>query len=150
MSDPTNPPETTSRAEWRDQRADQRDEKRGHRDGMRDNWPGVPLVGIAIVAVGLIFLGRNFGIDLPLPDRWWAIFILVPAAAALVSAARIFRMDGGFSSRVAGATTAGALMLATALILFFDLDWGKAWPVMVIIVGLGILVRGYRRRAGRF
>jgi hypothetical protein len=36
----------------------------------------------------------------------------------------------------------GALMLATALILFFDLEWSMYWPVMVIIVGLGILARG--------
>jgi hypothetical protein len=146
MSDPTETNEPSSKAEWRDQRAGLRDEKRAHRDAMRDSWPGIPLVGLAVVAVGLVFLGRNFGMDLPLPDRWWAIFILLPAAAALVSAARFFRMDGGFSSRVAGATTVGVLMLATALILFLDLDWGKAWPVMVIIVGLGIVVRGYRRR----
>jgi hypothetical protein len=37
-------------------------------------------------------------------------------------------------------------MLATALILFLDLDWGQVWPIMVIIVGLGILWRGTARR----
>jgi hypothetical protein len=111
-----------------------------------DDWSAVPLGGLAIVAVGLIFLARNFGLDLPLPDRWWAIFILLPAAGALVTAGRFYRMDGRFSSRVAGAATVGTLILATALILFLDLDWGKTWPVMVIIVGLGIVARGYRRR----
>jgi hypothetical protein len=110
-----------------------------------DDWSVVPLGGLAIVAVGLIFLARNFGLDLPLPDRWWAIFILLPAAGALVTAGRFYRMDGRFSSRVAGAATVGTLILATALILFLDLDWGKTWPVMVIIVGLGIVARGYRR-----
>jgi phosphatidylserine synthase len=145
MSDPTNPPETTtSRAEWRDQRADQRDEKRAHRDAMRDNWPGVPIAGALVIAVGVIFLLGNFGLHLP--HRWWAIFILLPAAGALVTAARFFRMDGGFSSRVAGSATGGVLMLAVALILFLDLSWGALWPVLVIIVGLGIVARGYRRR----
>jgi hypothetical protein len=109
-------------------------------------WPVIPLSGLAIVVVGLIFLARNFGLDLPLPDRWWAIFILLPAIGALATAARLYRMDGRFSSRVAGAATVGTLILATALILFLDLDWGKAWPVMVIIVGLGVLIRGTRRR----
>jgi hypothetical protein len=146
MTDPTETTESSPRAEWRDQRSDLRDEKGADREVGRDNWPGVPLVGFAIVAVGLVFLGRNFGFDLPLPDRWWAIFILLPAAGGLVTAARFFRVDGGFSSRVAGAATFGVLLLATALILFLDLDWGKAWPVMVIIVGLGIVARGYRRR----
>jgi phosphatidylserine synthase len=110
------------------------------------NWPVVPIVGLAVVAVGLVFLARNFGLDLPLPDRWWAIFILIPAAAALVSAARCYRLDGRFSSRVAGAATAGMLMLTTALILFLDLEWGTLWPLMVIIVGLGIYARGTARR----
>ena len=111
------------------------------------NWgPGIPIVGLAVIIVGLIFLARNFGLDLPLPDRWWAIFILLPAAAALVQAARFYRMDNRVTSRVAGATTGGVLMLATALILFLDLEWDRFWPVMVIIVGLGIVARGAARR----
>ena len=120
------------------------DAQRSRSDG--DNWPGIPLVGVGIVIVGAVFLARNFGWDFPLPDRWWAIFILIPAAAALVSAARYFRVDGRFSSRAIGSATAGVLMLATALILFLDLDWGQVWPIMVIIVGLGILWRGTARR----
>src|SRR5262245_27900899 len=94
-------------------------------------WPGIPIAGLAVVAVGLVFLGRNFGMDLPLPDRWWALFILVPAGASLVAAARYYRLDGRLTSRVVGPATVGALMLATALILFFDLEWSMYWPVMV-------------------
>jgi hypothetical protein len=109
------------------------------------SWPGVPLVGIGIVLVGVIFLARNFGWDFPLPDRWWALFVLIPAGGALVTAARLYNQDGRLSERAIGAATVGLLMLATALILFLDLDWGDWWPVMVIIVGLGILARGFRR-----
>lgn len=119
-------------------------------DTRRDRNPelarGLPFVGLAVVAVGLIFLLRNFGLDLPLPDRWWALFIFIPAAAALVTAARFYRVDGRLSDRVVGPATGGVLMLTVASILFFDLDWGKFWPVLVIVVGLGILVRGMRNR----
>ena len=73
-------------------------------------------------------------------------FPVSAAAFALVSAARFYRIDGRPSSRVVGPATVGALMLATALILFFDLEWSMYWPVMVIIVGLGILARGGRNR----
>ena len=118
-------------------------------DRHNGNWSGVPVVGLAIVVVGLIFLARNFGLYLPLPDRWWAIFILIPAAASLVSAARFSRFDGGFSSRVAGAATAGVLMLTVALVLFLDLEWDKVWPVLVIIVGVGVMLRGYGRGGRR-
>ena len=128
MNDPTNSSDTS---------------RRSSHEG---NWPGIPIVGVAVIAVGLIFLSRNFGVDLPLPDRWWALFILVPAGASLVAAARFYRVDGRLSSRVIGPATGGTLMLATALILFFDLEWGTWWPVMVIIVGLGIVARGTARR----
>ena len=37
-------------------------------------------------------------------------------------------------------------MLAVALILFLDLDWSRFWPVLVIIVGVGIVARGMWRR----
>jgi phosphatidylserine synthase len=117
------------------------------RDGPEDGtWPGMSIVGLGVVLVGVVFLGRNFGMDLPLPDRWWAIFILLPAAAALVQAARFHRLDQRVSSRVAGAATAGVLMLAVALILFLDLSWAVFWPLLVIIVGLGIVARGAARR----
>jgi hypothetical protein len=119
------------------------------RDGRptRDaTWPGVPIVGLGIVIVGAIFLARNFGWDFPLPDRWWALFVLIPAGGALVTAARLYNHDGRLSERAIGTATAGVLMLAAALILFLDLDWGTWWPVMTIIVGLGILARGMRRR----
>jgi len=108
--------------------------------------PFVPLVGLVVVAVGVIFLLGNFGFALPLPDRWWALFILIPAIGAVVAAIRFYRQDGRMSGRVTGPLTGGLLMLATATILFFDLPWGRLWPVMVIIAGLGILARGYGRR----
>ncbi len=107
-----------------------------------EGWPAPLFIGLAVVAVGVIFLARNFGLYLPLPERWWAIAILLPAGAALVSAARFYRLDGGISARVTGAATAGTLILATALILFLDLEWDQLWPVMVIIVGLGITAAG--------
>ena len=132
MSNPTEPHAQLDRA------ADRHDR--------HEIWPAIPLAGIIVVAVGLIFLLGNFGFQIPLPQRWWALFVLVPAAGALVTAARFFRQDGGFTSRVAGSATGGVLLLAVALILFLNLSWAMFWPVLVIIVGLGIIARGYRPR----
>ena len=97
MSDPTEP-------------SHYGDSRRPHRD--RGSFAGMPIVGLAIIVVGLIFLARNFGLVLPLPDRWWAFFVLIPAAAGLVSAARFYRLDQRLSNRVAGAATSGVLLLA--------------------------------------
>jgi hypothetical protein len=121
-----------------------RDERRLERDQRDSGWNAAPIGGLIVIAVGVIFLLGNFGLDLP--PRWWAIFILVPAAASLVSAVRLYNVDGRLSSRAGGAATGGVLMLAVALILYLDLDWGKFWPVLVIIVGVGIVARGMWRR----
>jgi hypothetical protein len=144
MSDPTGGIGPNPTGDWRAQRDAERAARRGPPG---DGWFGIPLVGIVVVAIGVIFLARNFGFYFPMPDRWWAIFVLIPAGAALVSAARLFRVDGGLSSRVIGAATVGVLMLVVALVLFLDLEWDQVWPVMIIIVGLGIIARGYRRRS---
>jgi phosphatidylserine synthase len=119
----------------------ERDERRMNRS--RGDWGGLPIGGVIILLVGLIFLARNFGLDMP--DNWWAIFILIPAAATLVSAVRFYRVDGTMSARAWGSAVGGVLMLAIALALFFGANWGVFWPVILIIVGVGIVFRGWRQ-----
>lgn len=124
---------------------DWRAQRDAERQMRRSGWNPAPIGGLIVIAVGVAFLlSNNFGIELP--HNWWAIFVLVPAAASLVQAVRFYNRDGGLSSRVTGAATGGALMLAVALILFLDLDWSRFWPVLVIIVGVGIVARGMWRR----
>lgn len=129
-----------------DWRAMRRAERQARRDSSQA-WPGVPLVGVVLVILGVLFMLTNFGLDLP--QRWWAIFILLPAAAALVTAARFFNLDGGLSNRAAASATGGLILLAVALILYFDLSWEMFWPVILIIVGVGIIARGVRGTSGR-
>jgi len=141
MTDPDAPTSTSSSGQdWREQRrAEKRARKAARRDG-RDSWNGLPIGGLIIIAVGVVFLAGNFGFHLP--ARWWATFVLLPAAGALVTAARFYRQDEAATSRVVGSATGGVLMLAVALALFLGVDWGQFWPVLVIIVGLGVVTRG--------
>jgi hypothetical protein len=126
---------------WRDMRRAERAERRAQRHG---DWGGLPIGGVIILLVGAVFLARNFGFNLP--DNWWAIFILIPAAATLVTAARFYRADGSMSGRAWGSAIGGVLMLAVALALFLGVDWGAFWPVILIVVGAGIVFRGWRQR----
>lgn len=111
--------------------------------GTTKSWGGLPMGGIIILIVGVIFLANNFGFHLP--ANWWAVFVLVPAVAALVTAIRFYRVDKAMSARVMGSATGGVLMLAIALALFFGVNWGMFWPVILIIIGGGIVLRGYWR-----
>jgi phosphatidylserine synthase len=128
------------RGNWRDQRRAERWARRTERHG---DWGGLPIGGLIILAIGLLFLAGNFGFHLP--DRWWAIVILIPGAAALVSAVRFYRMEGK-SPRVYGSAIGGLLMIALALALFFGVNWGVFWPIILIVVGVSIVARSYWQR----
>ena len=105
---------------------------------------GLPIGGLIILALGVVFLAGNFGFHLP--ERWWAVVILIPAVAAIVSAIRFYRVDGTMNPRVFGPAIGGVLLLALALALFFGFNWSMFWPVILIVVGAGILLRGRWRR----
>jgi len=127
-------------ATWRDQRRAERQAWRAHRhDMMGRGWGGFPIGGVVILAIGVILLLGNFGLHLP--PRWWAIFILIPAVGLLVGAIRFYRVDNTMSGRAMGPTIGGTVLLALALALFFGLNLGVFWPVVLIAVGAAIVAR---------
>jgi hypothetical protein len=104
--------------------------------------------GIALIALGLIFLVQNyFGFEL---RNWWALFILIPAAGALASGYYTWR--AGHTAAAAGSLMIGLVFVAIAGIFLLELPWRLAWPVLLIIAGIGIilpqLVRGARGNSG--
>jgi hypothetical protein len=38
----------------------------------------------------------------------------------------------------------GLLLLAVTIIFLLELNWGKVWPVLLVIVGIGLLL-GWKR-----
>jgi hypothetical protein len=115
-----------------------------HRGG---GWYGSWAVGLVVVVIGIVFLGRNagwFGADWNF-DNWWALFILIPAFGTLAGAWRTYRTNGNrLSGDVARTLMIGLVLLAVTVIFLLELDWGKVWPVLLIIVGIGLLL-GWKR-----
>jgi hypothetical protein len=97
---------------------------------------------IVLILIGALLLAENFG--LKLPERWWALFLLIPATGALVAAIRHYRDDGNtVSGEVIGSLVSAAIFLALGLAFFFGFAWGNFWPALLIAIGLGILARDY-------
>jgi uncharacterized membrane protein HdeD (DUF308 family) len=111
---------------------------------MDNNMPKKPtdpwtlLIGLAIIAIGVIFLVQNFtAINL---GNWWPLFLLIPAIAIAVQAYQIYQSNGkSVTAPVIGMATAASLILANALIFFLNFDYGKLWPIFIVIVGLGMI-----------
>jgi putative effector of murein hydrolase len=100
----------------------------------RNGW----IVGLVLIAFGGVFLLQNAGFAV-LPDNWWALFILIPAVAAFASAWTLYQQDRQFTPRVIGLITGGLVPLTIALIFLFD--FGGAWPILLVVIGAGMLLR---------
>jgi len=108
----------------------------------RSSW----FVGIVLIAVGLIFLLRNtvWGFAL---DNWWALFILIPAAGSFGTAWNLYRKNNGRMTQAAiGPLMGGLFGLFVAGVFLFNLNWGRIWPVFLILAGLGALGKAMVRQ----
>lgn len=119
------------------------DDRRDRGGGLSENaaWIG----GGLLILLGFIFLAENFGF--PLPDNWWAVFVLIPAVIAFNTAWTIYRRNNRQVTAAArGALVSGLILTALALALFFDFDFGKYWPVILIALGVAVIAGNLWRK----
>jgi hypothetical protein len=93
--------------------------------------------GLIMIAVGLIFLFNqfsNFHIN-----NWWALFILLPVATSWSKIFQIVKEAGTFTREAIELGLNSLFPIFIATIFLFDLDWGKVWPVFIIIGGVTAL-----------
>jgi len=143
MSDPSSGADGP-RANWREIR---REEKRARRDERHEMiWgPGGGwIAGLVLIGLGVLFLLRNFGV--PIPENWWAVFLILPGIGTLWTAWRIYRRDGRMSGGATSSAIVGAILVVFGLSFLAGFDWGILWPVILIALGVGVVVGGRRRR----
>ena len=106
-------------------------------------------MGVAVIAVGVVFLLRNLGIDLPFLQfhNWWAVFILIGALGPLSYAAQRWHALGRVDGLVLHSLLSALVVLLVASFFLLDLSWERWWPLFVIYGGLWMLVKGVRRNA---
>ncbi len=96
--------------------------------------------GLILIGLGLIFLlSQTTGFYL---HNWWAIFILIPAGRKLSEAWHSYRANGRFQGQAGHALVGGLLLSTVAAFFLLDLSWGLFWPIILIVVGIGALIRG--------
>lgn len=119
---------------------DRHDRDRG-KLGENAAWIG----GGLLILLGLIFLAENFGY--PVPENWWAVFILLPGLFAFNTAWTIYRRNNRqVTASARGALVSGLILTALALALFFDFDFGRYWPVILIALGVAVIAGNFWRK----
>jgi hypothetical protein len=133
MTDTPTPP-TTPPPDWREQRR----EERMRRRELRWSSGGGPWVGGTILIVlGVLLLLNNLGFYLP--RHWWAIFLLIPAAGSFASAYSMYQTAGQATAAVRGAVVGGLILVGLTVLFLIDFDWGRYWPVILILLGIAVL-----------
>ncbi|GGJ48945.1 LiaF transmembrane domain-containing protein [Deinococcus roseus] len=99
-----------------------------------------PVWGIMGIAVGLLLLGQMVfqGFEL---HNWWACFMLIPGMGMGWRAYRLYQRQGRISPQVADQLIGSLPLLTVALIFLLNLDFGRVWPIFIIMGGLMTLLR---------
>lgn len=102
------------------------------------------IAGAVLILAGVVFLLTNVaGVSL---QNWWALFILIPALGSLWTAYTMFKRNGGkFNAAARGPLVGGVVLFTVAAIFLFNLDWGRVWPVFLIVAGAAVLLTVVRR-----
>ncbi len=98
------------------------------------------IIGAALIVVGLGLLASNLFNFSPI-SNWWAFFIFIPAVVNLNQAWQSYRSHGRLTEKARGKLVGGLLIGAVAFILLFGFSFGNWWPVFLIIIGLGALLK---------
>lgn len=95
------------------------------------------IAGLVLVILGVVFLFQNItGISF---GNWWALFILIPALWAFWNAWGLYQQDGKITQRVANMVYGGMFPFLVAVIFLLNLDWGRLWPLLLILAGVGVV-----------
>lgn len=115
-----------------------------HRSRRARGW----LIGVIVIVIGIVALGQNLGWWSGWSlNNWWALFILIPAFGSLAGAWRQYVANGRrFGGDVARPLLIGLLLVFVTLAFLFELDWSYIWPIVLILVGIGLLLGRWRRR----
>jgi len=104
---------------------------------------GAWIAGLILIGLGILFLLRNFGV--PIPENWWAIFLVLPGIGALWTAWRIYEHDGRMTGSAVSTTVVGLVLILLGGSFLAGFNWGALWPVILIVLGIGVVAGGYRR-----
>lgn len=99
------------------------------------------LLAAIVIVAGLVFLAWNLGWfdgDWKI-SHWWAFFILIPGAVSFLVMCLTWRSGGRrLTWNVIRWFALGIVFVGLTLIFLFRQDLDEVWPVLTVIVGVGI------------
>ena len=136
MNDQSSSNESFDRHETRQQRRAERRAALGA-PSSGSTW----IVGLILIVLGIAFLMQNFGMFLFPFKNWWALFILIPAIGSFDRAFRAYKhADNQLTTFARNSLFVGLIITMLAGMFLFSLNWSIFGPLLIILVGIGILI----------
>ena len=102
------------------------------------------VLGFVLAFLGFVFLLDNFHIfDARSILAFWPIAFIVIGGLKLSQA----RHPGGYA--VGGAMVVGGVLLTLSHMGVIEIHWRDWWPVILIVLGLGVIFKGQLRQAAQ-
>ena len=106
-------------------------------------------IGMVFIFGGAVVLLNQLNI-LPFELNWWALLVLFPSFGTLTSAYNRYRSTNDvFEMGVMIPALVGLFMLLLSASLLFggaiNLDLKVYWPIILIVLGLGLIIGRWRR-----
>jgi len=109
-------------------------------DGRHGLW-GAFVLGVGVVALGVILILDNFDVvDASLLAPYWSLLLVVLGVSLLVQPASSRRIAWGLSWIAVGAI----ILLKNLGLIAVGIQ--VLWPVILVIIGAVLVLRGARRR----
>jgi hypothetical protein len=109
--------------------------------GMEQSHKGLS-GGLALIIIGLFLLGHS--LHWPVPENWWAVFILIPIAPKMIRAGA-FLIRGNFLAAFR-AIGSSLFLFLVAMIFLLNLDWESLVPAFFILGGIVMLLPKGKRK----
>lgn len=126
--------------DWREQRRAERlarHEARWQRhSGRYSGW----IAGTILILLGVVFLLENMGIRFLV--NWWALFILIPAFWAYVTAWDLYRDQGHLTRGGASSWILGIMLTTLSLVFLLNVAVNLFWPILLIAGGAALILTG--------
>lgn len=112
--------------------------------------PWAILTGLGAITLGTGFLLKNLAIYDPatLMTNWWGLTIFFPAAGGLISAIVAVQKRGHLDWIFWSNLIVAVCVAIVALVAVLGLSWNILGPVIIIVIGLGLLL-GFQRPSDR-
>ena len=100
--------------------------------------------GVLVIAIGVYFMLRNFStFDIPSLGDLWPLIIIVFGVMQLLTQRKPSDIEGGVFF-----TLLGLWFLAVEM-GWWGLRWSTGWPLILVIWGVGAILRAFLERASR-